>query len=496
MTAANSNYSLAQLHEPSSEALQFLLDKQRQAFLAEGKVGLETRLDRLNRLEQLINNNIDALIGAMSKDFGNRSRHQSLMSDIYATLEAIRYQRKNLKKWMRNEKRPAPFPANLLGAKAYIQYQPKGVVGNITPWNFPVVLVCSPLAGMLGAGNRVMLKLSEVSEHTSALLQQLFAKYFASDEVVAITGGAIVGADFSALAFDHLFFTGSESIGRRVLQASAKNLTPTTLELGGKSPAIIGSHCTDPDLGEAALRLITAKALNAGQVCISPDYIFVHKNQLTRFVNSLSAIATKLFPTIINNDDCTGIINERHFNRLQSYLTEAAKQGADIRSINPANEDFDHQHGTFKLPITLVIEPGNDLNIMQEEIFGPIISIKSYDTINEVTEYINARARPLALYYFGNNTHECDFVLNNTTSGQVCLNDAVVQSAVESLPFGGIGHSGMGSYHGIDGFKTFSHSKSVFQQSNINVLKLSGLIPPYGKKTEFTLNLLMRQPKR
>jgi coniferyl-aldehyde dehydrogenase len=467
-----------------------ILKKQRDSFLAEGFVSYETRIDRLNRLEKLLHENQDALVHAMSKDFGHRSWHQSVVTDFYGSYEAIKHQKKELKKWMKPEKRRSPFPLGFLGAKSEVHYQPKGVVGNITTWNFPVFVAATPLAGILAAGNRCMVKLTEVTPHTSNLLKSLFEKYFDETEVIGITGGPETGAAFSSLALDHIIFTGATSIGKYVLQGAANNLTPVTLELGGKSPVIVGESA---DSAESALRIFTGKAFNVGQVCISPDYAFVHESKLEQFVGDASAHISKMYPTMLENNDYSSIVNKRHFERLQSYLQDAKDKGGDVRPINPANEDFSQQQDTHKMPMTLVINPTDDMKVMTDEIFGPIMSIKSYKDIAEVIAFINAGPRPLALYYFGKDKTEQAKVLNQTTSGGVAINDVIAHAGVEDIPFGGIGPSGMGNYHGYEGFKTFSHAKAVFTQSNIYMMKFTGMIPPYDNKTEKTLEYMTKQ---
>lgn len=474
----------------TNQTMQALLDKQRASFIKDGYPSLATRLDRLNRLENLIHENMPALCQAMSDDFGHRSAHQSQVADMYASLESIKQTKKNLARWMKPEKRKSPMPLGLLGARSQVIYQPKGVIGNITTWNFPVFVAITPLAGILAAGNRCMVKLTEVTPKTSDLLQQLFSQYFDETEVVGITGGVQVGADFSGLPLDHIIFTGATSVARYILQAAAPNLTPVTLELGGKSPVIIGRSA---DLDETTLRIFAGKALNVGQVCISPDYVFVPEEQLEDFVRLANKHVKTLFPSILDNPDYTSVINERHYQRIRSAIDDAKQKGIDVREINPINEDLSQQQGTHKIPMTLVIKPSDDCLIMQNEIFGPVICIKTYSNVQETIDYINNNPRPLALYYFGNDSQEKRNILHNTTSGNVTINDVIAHAGVEDLPFGGIGPSGMGNYHGFDGFKTFSHAKGVFTQTKMNMMKLSGMMPPYGKKTEKTLDVLLKR---
>lgn len=480
----------ANLNEISAEAMLSILEKQKASFLAEGYVSYETRINRLNKLEALLHDNIDSLCEAMSEDFGHRSLHQSKVADFYGSFEALKHTKKHLKKWMKDEKRKPPAPLGLMGAKARIHYQPKGVIGNITTWNFPVFVASTPLIGILAAGNRAMVKLTEVTPKTSALLQRLFSEYFDESEVVGITGGPEVGAAFSALPLDHIIFTGATSVGKYILKGAADNLTPVTLELGGKSPVVVSRSA---DIKESALRIFTGKALNVGQVCISPDYIFVAEEQLDEFVKAAEDHIKTMFPTMLNNNDYSSVVNARHYQRLNAVIEEA-QQHTDVKVINPANESFDNQDGTHKIPMTLVINPDDNLKAMQDEIFGPIVCIKTYKVIDEVIDYINANPRPLALYYFGRDKQEEIQVTSSTTSGGVAINDVIAHAGVEDIPFGGIGPSGMGNYHGFDGFKTFSHAKSIFTQSRkINMMKFTGMIPPYSKKTDKTLEFMLKK---
>lgn len=467
-----------------------ILQKQRTAFQREGAVSAQVRQDRIQRIIDLVFDNREQLVASLAEDFGHRSHHQSLMSDIYATLECLKHSKKQLKSWMKSERRSAPFPMNLLGAKARVEYHPKGVVGIIGTWNFPVNTIFAPLGGVFAAGNRAIIKCSEITPKTGELIETLIKKYFDDEELVAINGGPDVGASFSAAPFDHIIFTGATSIGRHILHAAADNLTPVTLELGGKSPVIIAD---DYDLQEAVERIINGKILNQGQVCLSPDYIFVPKDKLEDFNTRCMDYLGKLYASILDNPDYTSVVNARHFQRLQSYLEDARQQGADIREFNPANEDFSQQQGTHKIPLTLVINPGDELLVSREELFGPVIVVRSYDKLQDCLDYVRARPHPLALYYFGNSKSEQRYILDNSTSGAVTINDVIFHVSCEDLPFGGIGPSGMGNYHGLDGFKTFSHPRAVYTQSKINFQRLGGMIPPYGDKCDKTLKAMIRK---
>ena len=475
--------------EPSNR-MREIFEGQRRAFLADGVVTAETRIDRLDRVRQMIRDNQDAIVEACNRDFGNRSLHQSRMSEVMSVMGAMQHARDNVKKWMRMSRRKVMFPLNLLGSRARVEFQPKGVVGTLGTWNFPVYTSISPLAGIFAAGNRAMVKFSEVTSETSALLQQLIGERFDESEYAAITGGPDIGAEFASLPFDHLIFTGGTGIGRHILRAAADNLTPVTLELGGKSPVIVGRSY---DLQKAAGRVMVGKALNLGQACLAPDYCLVPRERLEDFVAAAQTQFAALFPTIIDNPDYSSVINARHHQRIANMIRDAREQGGDVREINPAGEDFAKQpEGFFKMPMTLVVEPSDDMLVMQEELFGPVLCIKGYDTIDECIRYVNAKPRPLGLYYFGQDPEEERRVLDLTISGGVTINDVMVHSSCEDLPFGGIGWSGMGSYHGHDGFLTFSHQRAVFRQTRVDVMKLSGMMPPYGEKCDKQLDRLCK----
>ncbi len=466
--------------ETSKEQMSGLLERQREAYLLEGVVSAATRRDRLERAIGLLNTHESRLVEAMNEDFGHRSEHQSLLTDIGGSIGPLRTAQKNLGKWMKPEKRKVgPFPLNLLGAKSRVEYQPLGVVGLISPWNFPVNLTFTPLAGILAAGNRCMIKPSEYTPATSEAMAEIFPTVFDELEIAVVIGGAQTGQDFSGLAFDHLLFTGATSIARHVMRAAAENLVPVTLELGGKSPVVVGRSA---DMQKTTDAIMTGKMMNAGQICLAPDYVFVPEENLDEFVESTRRSVARLYPTLLDNPDYTSVINERHFDRINGYIEEAREKGATVVELNPANEDF-HQQPHYKIPPTLIVDPDDTLKVMQDEIFGPVLPVKRYRDIDDTVQYINRRPRPLGLYYFGTDDAEQQRVLSHTTSGGVTVNDVVMHVAQEDLPFGGVGPSGMGSYHGLDGFRTFSHAKAIFQQSKLNVAELAGIRPPYSEKT-------------
>ena len=473
-----------------SQRMREIFEAQRKAFSEEGHVSVETRIERLDRMRTLIGRNQDAIVEACSHDFGNRSLHQSRMSEVLAVLTNLKHSRDNVKKWMGASRRKVMFPLNLLGARARVEFVPKGVIGTLGTWNFPVYTALSPVAGILAAGNRAMLKLSEVTPETSALLQKIIADAFDESECAAVTGGPDLGAEFAGLPFDHLIFTGGTGIGRHILRAAAENLTPVTLELGGKSPVIVGRSY---DLDKAAGRVMIGKALNLGQACLAPDYCLVPREKLEDFADAASKHFAEMFPTIVGNPDYTSVINDRHHGRIASMLDDARSKGADLREVNPAGEDLGEQPDSLnRMAMTIVVEPTDEMRVMQEELFGPVLCVKGYDTIDDAIRYVNSKPRPLGLYYFGEDASEERQVLDRTISGGVTINDVMTHTSCEDLPFGGIGPSGMGSYHGRDGFLTFSHQRPVFRQTKLELMKLSGMMPPYGEKCEKQLDRMCK----
>jgi len=475
--------------ETSRAAMLALLERQRDNYLAEGVVSAARRRDRLERAIELLKTHQDRLVAAMRDDFGHRSEHQSLFTDVAGSIGPLRHAQANLAKWMKPEKRRVgPFPLNLLGAKARVEYQPLGVVGVISPWNFPVNLTFTPLAGILAAGNRCMIKPSEFTPATSALMAEIFPTAFDELEIAVVTGGPQTGADFAGLPFDHLLFTGATSIARHVMRAASDNLVPVTLELGGKSPVVVGRSA---DIQKTADAIMMGKTMNAGQICLAPDYVLVPEEKVDAFVESAARSVEKMYPTLLDNPDYTSVINERHYQRLAGYLDDAKQKGARVVEINPAGEDF-RQQPHHKIPPTLVLDPSDDMAIMQDEIFGPLLPVKGYQDVRETIDYVNHKPRPLGLYYFGQDRGEEKRVLTHTTSGGVTVNDVVMHVAQEDLPFGGVGPSGMGAYHGHDGFRTFSHAKAIFTQSRIDVAALAGLKPPYGEKMLKTVKAQMK----
>ncbi|MBV6416040.1 MAG: Coniferyl aldehyde dehydrogenase [Steroidobacteraceae bacterium] len=475
----------------SADRLRRTLERQKAAQRAQGAPDLRTRIDRLERLASLLKENERALCESLRADFGERSIQNAAMTEIAYPVSAIRYAQKHLSVWMRDERRKVAFLPSLFGARARIRYQPLGVVGVIAPWNFPVNLAVTPLTDILAAGNRAMIKPSEFTPHNSALLAELVARYFSEEEVAVFPGGLDIGAAFAALPFDHLMFTGAGTIARHVMRAAAEHLVPVTLELGGKSPVIV-SRELPMGLDRAAACIVDFKLSNAGQICIAPDYLFVPEERLRDTVEALRAAVGRMYPRLLDNPDYTSIINGRHLARLQGYRDAAAAAGTEVIELNPANESF-RGSPARKLPPTLVINPADDQPIMREEIFGPLLPIRTYRDIDEVIDYINGRDHPLALYYFGRRGGpELERVIARTQSGGVTVNDIAAHSGCEDLPFGGVGPSGMGAYHGYEGFKRFSHARAVYVQSRINLTDLFGMRPPFGKRYRSVIDRMMK----
>ncbi|MEN9924981.1 MAG: hypothetical protein RL268_1107 [Pseudomonadota bacterium] len=460
-----------------------VLARQKAAFTAAMPEGHAIRRDRIDRAIALLVDHKDAFAKAVSADFGHRSTEQTLMTDIMPSVGALKHARKHFEAWSRDEKRKAMFPLGLLGAKAKVVYQPKGVVGVIAPWNFPIGMVMVPMAGILAAGNRAMVKPSEFTERVADLFAEVVPQYFAEEEMAVFTGGVEVGSAFSKLAFDHLIFTGATSVGKHIMRAAADNLVPVTLELGGKSPTFIGRSA---DKAKAGQRIAMGKMMNAGQICLAPDYLIVAKEQEQDVIASVKSSVATMYPTLLGNDDYTSVVNGRNYERLQGYLADAKEKGAELIEVNPAGEDFASSNGN-KMPLTILRNVNDDMKVMQEEIFGPILPVMTYDSIDQAIDYVNAHDRPLGLYYFGNDKAEEEKVLSRTISGGVTVNDVLFHNAMEDLPFGGVGPSGMGNYHGLDGFKTFSHMRAVYRQPGLDIAGMSGFKPPYGKATHATL---------
>ena len=459
-------------HPHDASALQSdlhsLLDMQRKAYAAHPFPPLAQRQQWLKSLRQLLSREREVLIDAISQDFSHRSPDETLFAELMPSLHSLDYTLKHLKRWMRPSSRSVGM--TLQPASAKVVYQPLGVVGIIVPWNYPLYLAMGPLIGALAAGNRVMLKLSEFTPATGLLLKDLLGRIFPEDMVAVVLGEADVGVAFSGLAFDHLLFTGSTHVGKLVMRAAAENLTPVTLELGGKSPAIVSA---DVPLKDAAQRIAWGKSLNAGQTCIAPDYVLVPQDRIEGFVEAYRQAIHSFYPTLIDNPDYSAIINERQLARLERLQVDATLKGARLIPL------YDQGQGR-RMPHALILDVNDDMQVMQDEIFGPLLPIVPYTHLEQALAYINARPRPLALYYFGYNKTEQQHVVHNTHSGGVSINETLLHVAIDDLPFGGVGHSGMGHYHGHEGFLTFSKAKGVLIKQRLNSSLM--IYPPYGRQ--------------
>jgi coniferyl-aldehyde dehydrogenase len=473
---------------PFAMPMHALFDAQFRASRAEIDPPLSVRGDRLHRMKKLIDGHGAALHAAVEADFGVRSPGLTEVADLFVLRAMLGHLQRHLPRWMKPTR--VATPVYLQPATAYIQRQPLGVVGVISPWNYPIQLALAPAATAMAAGNRVMLKPSELTPRTSALLAELVRQHYAPEEFCVIEGDAQVAAEFASLPFDHLFFTGSTAVGRKVAAAAAANLTPTTLELGGKSPAVIDRSVT---MGDAALKIAHGKLLNAGQTCIAPDYVLLPRGMEADFERAFTQAVARLFPKILGNGDYASVITERHLARLRALVEEARSGGARVVVVDPAGGALDQLHidpETRQMAPVLLFGAQPGQRVLEEEIFGPVLPVVPYDTLDEAIETINARPRPLALYWFGSDIASRDAVLNRTVSGGVSVNDTLMHIAHENLPFGGVGESGWGAYHGHRGFLTFTHEKSVLVQSRLGLGHL--FYPPYGARFRQVTGLLRK----
>jgi coniferyl-aldehyde dehydrogenase len=465
-----------------AEDLLALLRLQQAAFLEDMSPTRATRVDRLNRLNELVATRAEEFAAAISSDFSTRSAVEIRITETLVLQSGIRHAIRNLGRWMKSRRVPTAMAYQ--PGKSRIMRQPLGVIGIISPWNYPLQLALAPLIGALAAGNRSMIKPSELTPAFSKALAAAVAANFAADEVAVVTGDASVGRLFSALPFDHLVFTGSTAVGREVAQAAARNLTPVTLELGGKSPAIIDTSC---NLESVIDRIAWGKLINAGQTCIAPDYMLVPRGDVERFVRVLRTSMTKLYPKFRSNPDYSGIISERHLRRLKDLVEDARQHGAQVIEIEPAH---DTSSATRQLAPTVLLNVDDGMRVMKEEIFGPLLPIVPYDKIEDALAYVNRHDRPLALYWFGEDRGVRERVLAGTIAGGVSINDTLLHIAQEELPFGGVGPSGQGHYHGEFGFRQFSKEKPIFVQSRFSG---GGIIrPPYKPSIQRVLNWIAR----
>jgi coniferyl-aldehyde dehydrogenase len=456
----------------TDDQMRQTLERMRAAFLREGPPNYRQRREQLDRLLAMILDNSERIGQAICEDFGNRSPEESRRVEILPTVMGLRHTRRQLRRWMRPERRSthwATWPS-----AGRVENVPLGVVGVISPWNYPVYLALGPLTAALAAGNRAMLKPSELTPATSTVLAELIGKTFAEDHVHVVLGGVEVARSFSSLAFDHLMFTGSTGVGRMVMRAASEHLVPVTLELGGKSPALIDRSFP---LASGVGSLMLGKLTNAGQTCVAPDYLLVHESQQDQLVELLRTQVARMYPRLADNSDYTAIINERHYERLHNYLDDAREKGATVLELNPGDEPPERFHEARKLPPTVLLDVDDSMAVMQDEIFGPILPIKTYTEIDEAIAYINAHPRPLAAYIYSHDRKSIERFGQRVVSGGLSINNVVIHVAQDDLPFGGVGHSGMGNYHAREGFQTFSHQKAVYHQYMPNLMHL--VAPPF-----------------
>ncbi|MFZ2634051.1 MAG: coniferyl aldehyde dehydrogenase [Desulfosalsimonadaceae bacterium] len=467
---------------PKPADLDRIFAAQQTAFLNNPLTPAAERVIHLNRLKSALIAYQDRIIRAVNADFSARAADETLLAEIFPSVEGIHYAAKRVSSWMKPDRRWVNLA--FMPGKARLMYQPLGVVGIIVPWNYPVFLAVGPLTGALAAGNRVMIKMSKFTPALGKVFQQMIAETFPEDHVAVIAGSEGGGTAFAAKPWNHLLFTGSTAVGRQVMRAAADNLTPVTLELGGKSPAIIGP---DTPVNEAAERIAFGKMFNSGQTCIAPDYVLCPRSKIPALVSAVKTCVTKMYPSLKANPQFTSIVNARQHERIHSLLEDARRQGAQVSEINPAGEDFSD---TRKMPLYVLSDVTADMRVMQEEIFGLLLPVVPYDSLKDAVSFINHRPRPLALYYFGYDRPQMDYVLNHTCSGGALVNDTLIHCAQDDLPFGGVGESGMGSYHGRAGFIAFSHQKGVLYKPRFNTSKFT--YPPYGKIHQLVYKLFIR----
>ena len=466
---------------PEVAALEALLRDQRHAYLRAPYPSWDTRATHLRALRKLMLDNREMLADAMHADFGNRAKEEVLLAEFLLVKEEIDAALRHGKRWMKAQRRRTN--KWLLPARAKVVPQPLGVVGIIVPWNYPVLLAVGPLISALTAGNRAIIKMSELTPRTSALFEQLIGQTFARNHIAVVNGDAALAAAFSAQPFDHLLFTGSTKVGHEVMRAAAEHLMPVTLELGGKSPALIGAHAR---FDNAVDNLIAGKTLNAGQTCIAPDYVLVPRGKERAFIERARVRMARMYPDFARNPDYTSIISARHFERLERLADEAKAAGAELHALTDATPDA----ASRRFPLVAVTGAPDGCALMQEEIFGPLLPLVPYDTLDDAIAWINARPRPLALYLYADDARTVERVTLETIAGGMAVNETLMHLACESLPFGGVGASGMGAYHGYEGFVTFSKMKPVLMQARLNARGL--IAPPYGKRVNAVLRLMMR----
>ena len=483
MVRLNPDKKVVKVKATKPSDLGKILDAQKSAFDLNPNPTWAARKANLLKLDALIKEHEADFIAAISEDFGHRAATETVVAETMVIGTGIKHAIKHTPKWMRVRK--APTALAFKPGKNRIVPQPLGVIGIMSPWNYPLQLAVMPLIGALGAGNRAMIKPSEYTPKFSELLKTLLGKIFTDDEVFVATGGVDVAQAFSALAFDHLVFTGSTSVGRIVAKAAADNLVPCTLELGGKSPTIIDDSA---DIDAVVPKIANGKLLNAGQTCVAPDYVLMPQSRINAFSDAIIKQAETFYPTVAGNDDYTSIIADSHYTRLQDLIEDAEQKGAIVRTAG--DDDKQQLAKERRVPLTVVTNTTPDMRIMQEEIFGPLLPVVPSESLDESLDFVQKRERPLALYWFGNDKKKRDKVLTQSISGGVSVNDVAWHVIQEDIPFGGVGPSGMGAYHGEAGFQSFSHMKGVFLQSKFS--QGSALHPPYTEKTQKMINFMRK----
>ncbi|WP_237572779.1 aldehyde dehydrogenase family protein [Mycolicibacterium lacusdiani] len=466
-----------------------ILDRQRQAFLSEGPATLETRHHRIDRLLAMVLDNTDAFVDAMAADYGTRSRAASVFTEVVGMIPVIEHTRAHVRTWMKPTR--IMRPARLFGIRAEVEAAPLGVVGIIGPWNFPLNLVVLPAAAAFAAGNRVMIKMSEITPATAELMRSTAPSYFDTEELEIVTGGTDVAQEFSRLPLDHLFFTGSPSVGALVARAATENLVPVTLELGGKNPVVVAP---DADLERAATRIAQARMVNGGQVCVCPDYVFVPEDRVDAFVERASETWRATFPQIVANADYCSSVNDANFLRVVGLIDDARDHGARVDAVVPPGETLPDP-GTRKIAPTIVRDVDDRMRIAEEEVFGPVLTVLGYRALRDAIDYVNARPAPLVAYWYGPDGADFRRFVAGTRSGGVARNDFAAQMIPSAAPFGGVGRSGMGAYHGKAGFDAFSHQRTVVG-TDLPFSVTGSAAPPFTRPMKAYADLTLRLARR
>jgi coniferyl-aldehyde dehydrogenase len=474
------------MREYTADEIAEALGIQRVAFLRDGPPTAAVRRNRIDRLAALTFENADALGDAMRQDFGNRPIQATIFSDIFSSLTDISFIRRNVKKWMKA--RDAMGVLRAVGVRTRVQAQPLGVVGVVAPWNFPVLLLTLPATAAFAAGNRVMMKASEVTPRTALLLQELAGQYFSPEELTIVTGGPATGAAFCSMPFDHLFFTGSPEVGKHVQRSAAEHLVPVTLELGGKNPVVVGR---DADIATAASRTARARMMNGGQVCLCPDFVFVPADRRDKFVADVERQFRQSFPTVLGNPEYCTIVDDRNYERIVGLVEDARSKGATVIEAVPQGETLPSA-AERRIAPTILTGVTKDMRVMREEVFGPVLTVLGYQRLDDVIDYVNTRPSPLASYWFGTDSNDFRRFCDRTRNGGITRNDVMVHAAIDGAPFGGVGNSGMGAYHGKTGFDTFSHYRAV-SESRLPWSLTAMLVPPTSPRIAMAVNWVVRK---